>query len=72
MTSENAAGLIVVLVICAVIGLVWATHGLMGVFWGVVSIAAIWVVYWTVSHFVLEPSRLWSWLHGEGRRDRDQ
>ncbi|MFL5920034.1 MAG: hypothetical protein ACJ75Q_10955 [Gaiellaceae bacterium] len=72
MTSEHAAGLMVVLMICAVIGLVWATHGLMGVFWGVVSIAAIWVVYWSVSHFVLEPSSLWSRLHGEGRHDRDQ
>ena len=71
MTSEHAAGLIVVLVIGAVIGLVWATRGLPGVFWGAVSIAAIWIVYWTATHFVLGPSRLRSWLHGEGWRDRD-
>lgn len=71
MKSERAAGLIVVLVIGAVIGIVWATRGLMSVFWGAVSIAAIWIVYWTASHFLLEPSRLRSWLHREGRRDRD-
>jgi hypothetical protein len=69
--SERAAGLIVVLVICAVIGIVWATRGLMGVFWGAVSIAAIWIVYWTASHFLLEPSRLRSWLRGQGQRGRD-
>jgi hypothetical protein len=68
---ERAARLVVVLVIGAVVGSVWATRGLMGVFWGVVSIAAIWIVYWTASHFLLEPSRLRSWLHGGGRRDRD-
>jgi hypothetical protein len=33
VTSDRAAGLIVVLVIGAVIGPVWATHGLMGAFW---------------------------------------
>ena len=70
--SERAAGLVLVLVIGAVIGIVWATRGLMGVFWGVASIAAIWIVYWTASHFLLEPSRLRSWLHGDGRRDRDR
>jgi hypothetical protein len=70
--SERAAGLIVVLVIGAVIAIVWATRGRMGVFWGAVSIAAIWIVYWTTSHFLLEPSRLRSWLHGGGRRHRDQ
>jgi type IV secretory pathway VirB2 component (pilin) len=69
--SERAAGLIVALVICAVIGIVWATRGLMGVFWGAVSIAAIWIVYWTASHFLLEPSRLRSWLRGQGQRGRD-
>lgn len=71
MKSERAAGLIAVLVIGAVIGIVWATRGLMGVFWGALSIAAIWIVYWTASHFLLEPSRLRSWLRGEGRRDRE-
>jgi hypothetical protein len=69
--SERAAGLILVLVIGAVIGIVWATRGLTGVFWGAGSIAAIWIVYWAASHFLLEPSRLRSWLHREGRRDRD-
>ena len=49
MKSERAAGLILVLVIGAVTGIVWATHGLMGVFWGAVSIAAIWIVYWISS-----------------------
>jgi hypothetical protein len=39
--SERGAGLIVVLVIDTVIGVVWATRGLMGVFWRAVSIAAI-------------------------------
>jgi len=38
--SERAVGLVMVLVI----GVVWASRGLMGVFWGVVSIAAIWIV----------------------------
>ena len=72
MKSERATGLLVVLVIGAVIGIVWATRGLMGVFWGAVSIAAIWIVYWIASHFLLDPSRLRSWLRGEGRRHRDQ
>jgi hypothetical protein len=70
--SERAAGLVVVLVIGAAIGIVWVTRGLMGVFWGVVSIAAIWILYWTASHFLLRPSRLRSWLRAEGRRHRDQ
>ena len=70
MKSRRAAGLILVLVVGAVIGIVWATRGLMSVLWGAVSIAAIWIVYWTASHFLLEPSRLRSWLRGEGRRDR--
>jgi hypothetical protein len=69
--SERAAGLVVVLVIGAVTVVVWVTRGLIGVFWGVVSIAAIWLVYWSASHFALPPSRLWSWLHGDGWRDRD-
>ena len=43
MKSERAVGLVMVLVI----GVVWASRGLMGVFWGVVSIAAIRIVYWT-------------------------
>lgn len=72
MKSERAAGLILVLVIGAVIGIVWASRGLMGVFWAAVSIAAIWIVYWIASHFLLDPSRLRSWLRGEGRRHRDQ
>jgi uncharacterized membrane protein YcaP (DUF421 family) len=70
--SERAAGLVVVLVIGAVISIVWVTRGRMGVFWGVVSIAAIWIVYWTASHFLLKPSRLRSWLRGEGRRHQDR
>jgi hypothetical protein len=72
MKNERAAGLVVVLVIGAVIGIVWVTRGLMGVFWGVVSIAAIWIVYWTASHLLLKPSPLRSWLHREGERDRDR
>ena len=72
MKNERAAGLVLVLVIGAVVGIVWATRGLMSVFWGVVAIVAIWIVYWTASHFLLEPSRLRSWLHGDGRRDRDR
>jgi hypothetical protein len=70
--SERAVGLILVLVVGAVIGIVWATRGPWSVFWGAVSIAAIWIVYWTASHFLLEPSRLRSWLHREGGRDRDR
>jgi hypothetical protein len=61
-----------VFAIGGVIGVVWVTRGRMGVFWSVVSIAAIWIVYWTASHFLLEPSRLRSWLHGDGWRDRDR
>ncbi len=72
MKNERAAGLVLVLVIGAVVGIVWATRGLMSVFWGVVAIVAIWIVYWIASHFLLEPSRLRSWLHGDGRRDRDR
>jgi hypothetical protein len=72
LKRERAARLVVVLVIGAVIGVVWATRGLMSVFWGAVSIAAIWIAYWIASHFLLEPSRLRSWLRGEGRRERDQ
>ena len=71
MKNERAAGLIVVSVIGAVIGIVWATRGLMGVFWGALSIVAIWIVYWTASRFLLEPSRLRSWLHREGRPEQD-
>jgi uncharacterized membrane protein YcaP (DUF421 family) len=70
--NERAAGLVLVLVIGAVVGIVWATRGLMSVFWGVVAIVAIWIVYWIASHFLLEPSRLRSWLHGDGWRDRDR
>ena len=72
MKSERAAGLILVLVIGAVLGIVWATRGVIGAFWGAVSIAAIWIVYWIASHFLLEPSRLRSWLRGKGRRHRSQ
>lgn len=72
MKKERAAGLVVVLLIGAVIGIVWATRGLMSVFWGVVGIVAIWIAYWAASHFLLEPSRLRSWLHGDGWRDRDR
>jgi hypothetical protein len=70
--SERAAGLVVALVIGAAIGIVWATRGLMGVFWGAASIAAIWIVYWAASHFLLGPSRLRSSPRREGRRDRDR
>ena len=72
MKRERAAVLVVALVIGAVIGIVWASRGPMSVFWGVVAIAAIWIVYWTASHFLLEPSRLRSWLRGDGRRGRDR
>jgi hypothetical protein len=72
LKTERAAGVILVVVIGAVIGIVWATRDLMSVFWGAVSIAAIWSVYWIASHFLLEPSRLRSWLHGAGRRHRDR
>lgn len=72
MKSERVAVLIVVLVISGVIGIVWATRDRMSVLWGAVSTAAIWIAYWIASHFLLEPSRLRSWLRGEGRRARDQ
>lgn len=72
MKRERAAVLVVALVIGAVIGIVWASRGLMSVFWGVVAIVAIWIVYWAASHFLLEPSRLRSWLRGDGRRGRDR
>jgi hypothetical protein len=70
--SERAAGLVLVLVIGAVIGIVWVTRGVVDVLWGVVSIAAIWIVYWTASHFLLKPSRLRSWLCEGCWRHRDQ